>query len=239
MYLSSEFIETMTKRNNRIDFSSVLASAVHDMKNSLLLLMQSIEEMGEKFPVGTDEGDKIASIQYEASRLNTGLAQLLSLYRADLDELPLNIDECFAEDLIDELLATNKNYIDHKNVSVDIDFVKDFSWYLDANLVNVLLNDVLINAMRYGNTRILIKVFEKDGYFVLTIEDDGPGYPESMLKNTLTNMRDFDISSGRTGLGLFFARMIAEAHVIDDNKGCIVLANGGSLGGSVFTLKLP
>lgn len=229
----------MTKRNNRIDFSAVLASAVHDMKNSLLMLMQSIESLGENFPAGTSEADQVATINYEATRLNTGLAQLLSLYRADLDELPLNIDECFASDVVDELLASNKNYIDHKKVTVNIQILEDFSWYFDANLVNVLLNDVLINAMRYGNKQISIQVIEKDGYFVLTIEDDGPGYPESMLKNTQTNMRDFDISSGRTGLGLFFARMIAEAHINDDKKGSIHLASGGSLGGSVFTLKLP
>ena len=60
-----------------------------------------------------------------------------------------------------------------------------------------------------------------------------------MLKSNDTNMRDFNISTGRTGLGLFFARIIAEAHTNDDKKGSIHLANGGVLGGSVFTLKLP
>ena len=229
----------MNDRNNRIDFSAVLASAVHDMKNSLLLLMQSIENMGESFPAGTSEGDQIATIHYEAARMNTGLAQLLSLYRVKLDQLPLNIQEHFAEDVLDELLATNQNYISHKNIKLTIEQPDNLSWYLDADLVNVLLNDVLVNAMRYGNQEILIRVYEQDGYFMITIEDDGKGYPETMLKNNDTNMRDFNISSGRTGLGLFFARMIAEAHINGDKKGSVHLANGGSLGGSVFTLKLP
>lgn len=229
----------MTSRNNRIDFSAVLASAVHDMKNSLCLLTKSIEDVGEHFPADTDEASKIAAIHYEASRMNTSLVQILSLYRANLNELPLNLDEHFADDLIDELLATNKNYIAQKKVTVSTDVQYGLSWYFDVNLINVLLNDVLINAMRYGDTKINICVKEVSGRFRIIIEDDGPGYPESMLKNTLTNMRDFDISTGRTGLGLFFARLIAEAHVNDDTKGNIQLANGGSLGGSVFTLELP
>ncbi|MCY7296966.1 sensor histidine kinase [Alteromonas sp. a30] len=229
----------MTTRNNRIDFSAVLASAVHDMKNSLCLLMRSIEDVGNDTPAGSKEAEKIAAIHYEASRMNTSLVQILSLYRADLDELPLNINEHFADDLIDELLASNKNYINYKKVSISTDVQEGLSWYFDAALVNVLLNDVLINAMHYGNTKINISVKESDGYLKIFIEDDGQGYPESMLKNTQTNMRDFDISSGRTGLGLFFARMIAEAHVSDDKKGMIRLSNGGSLGGSVFTLELP
>ena len=60
-----------------------------------------------------------------------------------------------------------------------------------------------------------------------------------MLEATTINIQDFDISQGRTGLGLFFARLIAEAHVQGNRKGSISLSNGGALGGSVFTLKLP
>lgn len=229
----------MNNRDNRIDYSAVLASAVHDMKNSLLLLMQSIEELGEHFKAGSKEADKINAIHYETTRLNTGLMQLLSLYRAEIDEMPLSINEHFSEEIIDELLASNKNYIDNSNIQIYIDNNENFPWYLDATLVHVLLNDMLVNAIRYCKKHILIRIEEQDGFCVIAIEDDGAGYPESMLKSTEVNMRDFDISSGRTGLGLFFARIIAEAHTNDDKKGSIHLANGGMLGGSVFTLKLP
>ena len=201
--------------------------------------MRSIEQLGERFPAGTNEADDVAVIHYESMRLNTGLAQLLSLYRAELDQLPLNIQECFAEDILDDLLATNKNYIDHKSINLLINQPEELSCYLDPDLINVVLNDVLINAMRYGRHEISISASETDSYFTLVIEDDGPGYPESMLKNNETNMRDFNISSGRTGLGLFFARMIAEAHINGDKKGSVQLSNGGSLGGGVFTLRLP
>ena len=67
----------MNDRNNTVDYSAVLASAVHDMKNSLLLLMQSIEEL-LFFSSGTKEADQINAI-HETTRLNTGLMQLFSL----------------------------------------------------------------------------------------------------------------------------------------------------------------
>lgn len=229
----------MNNRDNTVDYSAVLASAVHDMKNSLLLLMQSIEELGASFPPGTKEASQINAIHYETTRLNTGLMQLLSLYRAEIDEMPLSINEHFSEEIIDELLASNKNYIDHSDIQINIDNRENFPWYLDATLVHVLLNDILVNAMRYCKNQILIRVEEKDGFCVIAIEDDGDGYPQSMLRSIETSMRDFDISTGRTGLGLFFARIIAEAHTNDDKRGSVHLANGGVLGGSVFTLKLP
>jgi signal transduction histidine kinase len=115
----------------------------------------------------------------------------------------------------------------------------DLLWYLDADLIGNLLNDVLINAMRYSQKKILLSVYTEDQQLVFKVEDDGPGYPESMLKANIINMQHFDIGEGRTGLGLFFSRLIAQAHTKGENKGTISLENGGSLGGSVFVLTLP
>jgi K+-sensing histidine kinase KdpD len=231
---------SMSKTDDSIDFSTVLGSAVHDMKNSLCLLMQSIENLGQSLSE-TDPltREHLASAHYEAARLNTGLVQLLSLYRAGLDNLPLNIDEYDLEDVIEGLLATNESYLNHKNMILEVSQSADLVWYLDADLVGILLNDVLINALRYSQKKILLSVYTENKQLVFKVEDDGPGYPQSMLDAHNINMQHFDISQGRTGLGLFFARLIAQAHTKGETKGSISLENGGSLGGSVFILTLP
>jgi K+-sensing histidine kinase KdpD len=230
----------MENKESSIDFATVLGSAVHDMKNSLCLLIQSIENLGHTLQ--DEEGqsaEHLASAHYEASRLNTGLVQLLSLYRAGLDSLPLNVDEHYIEDVVEELQASNSNYIAHKKMILKVDQQADIVWYLDSDLVSILLNDILINAMRYSDEKILLTVFTEDDYLVFRVEDDGPGYPQSMLDVNSVTMQNYDISQGRTGLGLFFARLIAQAHTSGERKGSISMANGGVLNGSVFTLKLP
>ncbi|GGD54039.1 sensor histidine kinase [Lacimicrobium alkaliphilum] len=230
----------MPNSNKQIDFSTVLAAGVHDMKNSLCLLIQSIENLSRELPQHDDNiNGNLASLQYEAFRLNTGLMQLLSLYRAEKQQLPVSIDEVYVEDIIDDILATNETYISNKQIELEVEQPDELGWYLDGDLVNLLLNDILINAMRYSNKKLRLSCFEENGFLNFTIEDDGPGYPESMLIAGNTDMQDFDISTGRTGLGLFFARMIAQAHTNNDKTGSIHLQNGGSLGGSVFTLKIP
>ena len=40
----------MTEKRHLIDFSTVLAAAVHDMKNSLCLLRQTIEDLTKAMP---------------------------------------------------------------------------------------------------------------------------------------------------------------------------------------------
>lgn len=230
---------TMNGRNNKIDFSTVLASAVHDMKNSLTLMIQSIEELESTLKEHNVGIDKAASIHYQAARLNTGLMQLLSLYRAQLNDFPLNIDEHYIEDVLDDVVASNQNHISTRDIAVSVEQDPDLYWYFDEALVDVLLNDMMVNAMRYGKHELKVSAFEKDDRLHIVIEDDGPGFPESMLAINNIGLNELDLSSGRTGLGLFFARLIAEAHTIDDKKGIIRLENGGSLGGGVFTLILP
>lgn len=192
----------MFNQDESIDFSAVLGAAVHDMKNSLCLLMQSIENLEQSLSE-TDplSRDHLASAHYEAARLNTGLVQLLSLYRAGLDNLPVNIDEHYIEDLVDDLLSNNQNYLNHKNMILEVNQTADLVWYLDIDLISILLNDVLINAMRYSKKKILLNIYTQDQKLVFEVKDDGPGYPQSMLQTNDFSMQHFDISQGRTGLG--------------------------------------
>ena len=153
----------MTQSRDYIDFATVLAAAVHDMKNSLLLLSQTIEQLSDILPkdnpVVVDR--HFASAHYEAARLNTGLVQLLSLYRAETENMPINVDECYLEDLIEDLLGNNESYMKHKSIELEVEQEDDLVWYLDCDLIYLLLNDVLINAMRYSKGKILLKTLRR------------------------------------------------------------------------------
>lgn len=223
-----------------IDFSSVLAAAVHDMKNSLFLLIQSIENLSNDLaPENSKAREQVASVHYEASRLNTNLVQILSLYRAELESLPITVDECFVSDLIDDVVGSNNIYIEQKEIEVKANVDLNLSWYLDRELIYLLINDVLVNALRYGTSQICISAQVEDDCLHICVEDDGIGYPTSMLEKSHEDLADFQLSQGRTGLGLFFARLIASAHSQGKLQGEISLSNGGSLGGSVFRVKIP
>jgi signal transduction histidine kinase len=226
--------------NENFDFSSVIAVAIHDMKNSLSLLMQSIEQLAANIPAHNKVArEGINSVHYEANRMNTTLVQVLSLYRSELDALPVNIDECFLIDLVEEVVESNRTYINQKEILVILDVNEDLSWYLDRELIYLMIHDVLINAIRYGCDQILISAKDKDGELQIKVVDDGSGYPDSMLEMATVKLDNFCISEGRTGLGLFFARLIAQTHKNNEKKGFICLSNDKDTGGSVFELRLP
>ena len=60
-----------------------------------------------------------------------------------------------------------------------------------------------------------------------------------MLNSPTDKMSSTNLINNRTGLGLYFANLIANAHETNNLRGSIELNNGGLLGGSIFTLKIP
>lgn len=242
---TNEFFLLDNNKSDPLPFYSVLAASVHDMKNSLSLLVQSIESLGQHVPKELHTAHQyIGNTYYEALRLNTNLVQVLSLYRSGLSTIPLNIDECFVTNLFEDIVESNRYYYEQKNIQLSVECKTDLMWFLDSELVYLLLNDAVVNALRYGKQKVHISAgieySEASGdRLVVQIEDDGPGYPKSMLTEHIGEISHLKTKEGRTGLGLYFAHMIAEAHENKGNLGEISLKNGGSLGGSVFRLVLP
>ena len=226
--------------NKSIDFSTVLASSVHDMKNSLCMLIQSIENLSFLMADKKQEGSQeIAQIHYEAARLNSNLLQMLALYRSRKNELPITPDEWYLDEVIEELIAKNTMYIENKQINVDFDIEDDLCWVFDNDLISNLLNDIFVNAMRYCQHNIHISAKNIDGLLTIKMSDDGEGYPDLMIENSGLLPTDVDLSISRTGLGIYFAQLIANAHEQSGRHGDIKLENGGKFGGSVFTLTLP
>lgn len=225
-----------------VDYAMILTSAVHDMKNSLCLVLQSIETMAselEKEQKNNKHSATLADLHYEVLRLNSSLIQVLSLYRDENDQLPLNITECFIADYFQELLVKNQIYSKNHQIETLIEIDPELVWYCDHNLVSYLITDIYINALRYSQGKIKVTASIADNKLTLVIADNGQGYSDSMLKAQSQSMAELGNKQGRTGLGLYFARLIASAHNNKNVRGSIKLANGGELGGGVFTLILP
>ncbi|MBU2967904.1 HAMP domain-containing histidine kinase [Pseudoalteromonas sp. C2R02] len=226
-------------KETEIDFSTVLGASMHDMKNSLCMLLQSIDLINEKIDHDNQTRAELAQIHYEIARVNSNLLQLLALYKNNNKNFPLNVEEHYIDELVDELWAKNEMYIDNKQITCTCDVEEELAWFFDLDLVSNLLNDILVNALRYTKSKILITAKIVDKVLEINIYDDGNGYPDLMLNSPTDKMSSTNLINNRTGLGLYFANLIANAHETNNLRGSIELNNGGLLGGSIFTLKIP
>jgi signal transduction histidine kinase len=224
-----------------LDFSSVLASSVHDMKNSLSMLLHSLEEIGmELSGIDSPIASRLATLQYEAARVNNDLVQLLSLYKLDQKVLSPNIDEHNVLDMLEEEVSRYQPLFQAKDVSCELLCEADLSGYFDRDLLAGVMGNVLANTIRYCRRKILVSgKAGSDGCIIIQIEDDGRGFPERMLQQDIEMNTATNFQTGSTNLGLYFAKQIALLHRQNEQQGTVNLSNGGSLGGGVFTITLP
>lgn len=222
------------------DFSLALAVSVHDMKNSMGMLMASLDEIFsyDKQLLPVELKKQLATVQYEASRINVDLVKLLSVYRLQNNRLPIHIDSCFIAELLEEQVLRNQNLIDSENIHAQIDCDEDLMGFLDVDLVASIINDALINACRYTKNEIVVGATLFQNYLHIYVADNGPGFPENILNANQENVFEKD-SLDRTHLGIYFAEKIAAMHSNNGCVGYIKLTNGEKLSGSLFSLYLP
>lgn len=222
-----------------LDFSTVIASAVHDMKNSLGMLLHSVEEVSDAIPEETRTSSAFTTLQYEAQRLHGDLIQLLGIYKMEQQTLSARVDEHFVPDFLDEQYARHKPLLEGLGIEMAVD-AEPVTGYFDDNLVAGVLTNIINNAIRYTKNTLRLAAREEDGYLVIAVEDDGGGYPAHMINAPEQFSREgVDFSSGSTHLGLYFAHRIAGMHQEGERTGFIQLSNGGQTGGGVFELHLP
>ena len=125
------------------------------------------------------------------------------------------------------------------NVELIIDGDEESTWFFDPDLVASIINNIIVNTVRYTKSKIIIKIQESDSYLTIVIYDDGIGYPKDMITHPDSTEDNLDFRNGSTKLGLYFASQIAQRHKNHGKQGFISLSNGGELGGGVFTLALP
>ena len=217
-------------------FPTILASTVHDIKNSLSTLLELIRQILVK---QNNCSDDLNQLEFEAARINHSLMQLLVMYKIDSQKFSLLIDEYPAIDIIREAVDQQARLSRLNNIDLQIACDDEVMCYCDYPNVSNALASVLNNALRYTKQTVLISVSEEIGYLRITIEDDGEGYPEHFLNADLNNMADLDWVSGNTGLGLYFVSVIAGLHKRGDVCGYVQVDNQSRLGGARFNLFLP
>ena len=140
-----------------MDFSLVLAASVHDMKNSIGILIGSLEQVIDELPPVSDiRAQHFNTLQYEASRINGELVQLLTIYRMQNDLLPFRQDQHYVLDVLEDQIARNHVLIENRHIALSLNCPDNFTWVFDADLVGSVVQNIIVNCCRYTRSRLLV-----------------------------------------------------------------------------------
>jgi signal transduction histidine kinase len=220
-----------------IGFPAILASSVHDIKNSLTALRALLSQLENVYQ--DPKPTEFRQLEFETNRMNNCLMQLLTLYKIDLSQFSLTIDEHSAADILEDVVAQQSTLLSLGNVQLITECHDELFCYCDNAMISNALCTLVNNAQRYCLSKVLLSAVQEDDYIVFCIEDDGKGYPENLISSGYKQLPQIDLANGNTGLGLFFTETIAQLHIKGDKRGFIMTDNNSQLGGARFKLYLP
>ncbi|MEU9011900.1 HAMP domain-containing sensor histidine kinase [Streptomyces sp. NPDC048479] len=199
------------------------ADVAHELRTPLMGLVTA----GELLPEGEAAGyvrDRVRVLAalveelLEISRLDAGAEQ------ADLSRCPVGalVEEIVARAGLSVLLLTEGPSAAGGEAKV----------WTDARRLERILTNLIVNAHRHGRPPVTVTV-TADGRTV-TVEDHGPGYPDTMLRDGPQRFRTGARARG-TGHGLGLTIALGQAEVI----GATLKFTNAPAGGAVAVLHLP
>lgn len=210
-----------------------VAIAAHELRAPLAAIRGVVETLRR---VGDDiepevERELLDGAAEQAARLTRLLDDLLTVSRIEAGTVVLE----FSDVPIDELVADAARASGTESV-VSVSIVEAHTVHCDADRLVRVLSNLLDNARKHSPEGAVIGVdVRREGDAVrFTIRDHGAGVPEDEREVIFERYRRVDEGRVRgTGLGLFIARSIVEAH------GGTIGVRDAAGGGAEFYFAIP
>lgn len=209
-----------------------IAALTHDLKTPLSIIQGNADLLAED-ALSADQQTQVEAILRGTDRAQQYLAALRTACA------PSAAGETFSSHILVSTLAETARAL---CAPAGVQFVLDEQWQgtLCAAQCDLLraAENLLDNAVRYtprGGTVTLLVTKEKQD-FILRVTDTGPGFtPEALAKAGEMLYTDAARSdAAHQGLGLYFARKVAQSH-----GGVLVLSNLPAAYGACAELRLP
>ncbi|WP_369273048.1 ATP-binding protein [Streptomyces sp. R11] len=213
-----------------------VADMSHELRTPLTAITAVTEVLEEELEMETGSMDPMIEpavrlVVSETRRLNDLVENLMEVTRFDAGTARLVLDQV---DLADQITACidARAWLD----AVDLDAERGIMARLDPRRLDVILANLIGNALKHGGSPVRVAVREADDSIVIAVRDHGPGIPEDVLPHVFDRFYKASASRPRSeGSGLGLSIALENAHI---HGGEITAANSPD-GGAVFTLRLP
>jgi signal transduction histidine kinase len=114
--------------------------------------------------------------------------------------------------LVASLTATLSRAQPDSAIAFEVRIAPDMGVAMDRTDLAEVLGNLLENAVRHANRRIVVSAVERGSATTVTIEDDGPGIPEAERAVMLRRGQRLDMRGDGAGLGLAIVQDVLEMY---------------------------
>jgi signal transduction histidine kinase len=219
--------------------SELFANITHEFKTPLAMVLAPLELMlqGETGEYTPAQQNTFQSMFRSGLKLLKMIGDLLDLSKLEDSKLRLKVAENDLCDYLRGLVAQVEPLAQRKNISLLLHLdVEKSAVYCDLERMERVFLNLLSNATKFTppGGRIEVRLRESGNTTLVTVQDDGPGFPPEKAERIFERFYQVDMGGtrkyGGTGIGLALAKEIVELH------GGRIWAESG--GGAKFTVEL-
>lgn len=199
--------------------NDLIVYLAHDLKTPLTSIIGYLSLLDEAEDLPIEQRAKYTGIALDKTyRLEQLINEFFEITRLNLQTIkthkaPVNLTILFMQ-IIEEFYPM----FEEKNMNVIYNIEKEVVVLADADKIARVLDNLFRNAVNYSydNTPIVCKVYKKEQYIYISIQNKGEQIPPEKLNHIFDKFYRVDnsrhSSTGGAGLGLAIAKQIVELH---------------------------
>jgi two-component system sensor histidine kinase KdpD len=217
--------------------STLLDAIAHEFKTPLTSIKGAVTALLCEPPADLNRSELLTVIDEEADRIDFLVSETIEMARLEAEEIQVHKEECSLANLVQVSLRRLRSLIEPRIVTVALpERLPDC--LADPNLIRMVVTHLLSNALKYcpASTSIQITAEAVKDSLIVNVIDQGPGIPADQLEKIFEKYYRLPGSREEapgTGIGLFIARRIVEAH------GGKMWVSSQPGKGSCFSFSLP
>lgn len=232
-----EFQQQQEKENfeSKIQF---FINLVHEIRTPLSLISLPLEQI-EESQLSERNQDHARAIRRNMNYLLGITNQLLDFQKAEKGQIQLSLRRCNVNAMLTDAYHQFEDAIKLQNKQLQLQLpAEDIYTVMDLDKVQKVMMNLLGNAFKYAKSEIILRLEQTgEDKLCISVIDDGPGVPPSERDKIFDAYYqiagDSTAKNLGTGLGLAYAKMLAQAHQGDLDE------QDPPGGGSHFSLILP
>jgi signal transduction histidine kinase len=220
----------------RADFVSMVS---HELRSPMASLIGSAQTLEARWrQLEPDQRDSfLALIAHETRRLSALVDDVLDTSRIEAGTFSYSFDDVDLAQLVRDSVAMAERSQDDVRISARVSDPLP-TIRADRDRLRQVLANVIDNALKYSpaGSEVQVDAYTGNGRVNVDVSDEGPGITaedEELIFEKFGRVSGGGEGKPGTGLGLFIARSIAEAH-----GGTLEVMNGPQPG-ATFRLSLP
>lgn len=198
------------------------AAFSHDLRNPVTVLKGSAKILKKGLSNGAlssqNAQDSVLLIEEYTGRIETYIEAMSSVQR--LEELQCSPKNISLETVIKELSDSARLLTMDSGIKVEVKVEDQFEMlqknvWLDKAIVFNVAENLIANAVRFAKTKIQVSLRMDAETLVLSVQDDGPGFSQEILRKGAEPFFRGDEGndhSSHFGMGLYVCRLLCEKH---------------------------